>query len=223
MKPALLLLLALLLKLPAGAPPKVRVTFSPLTKAAYLAAAKGGIVTAPTMTFPLKKQNGRIVIPTVKGPKVFKDVRRAEDETAEVTYLYQGFYAKLQHHLLQIRYYENAEWVIVEANGKISRLWSPPGYSPGLDYLFTGSGSLDYDMMPNGLQLFRIGPGGLKKVWETAPTAWAPEDAFWTSGNTLFVKQRRYVNLEVSDKHYFTYAKLTITPPPGASAAQAHD
>ncbi|GAB3736953.1 hypothetical protein GCM10027594_17840 [Hymenobacter agri] len=212
MKPLLLLLLTLLLKLPTAGPPAVRVKLSPLTKVAYEAAKKTAVVTRPPMTFPVKKQKGRIVIPTAKGPKLFKDVRVADDETAEVTYAYKGFCAELQQHLLQVSYYESSGWIIVDAAGKVSNLWSPPGYSPSLNRLFTGSGSLEYDMMPNGLQIFQKEPNGLKKIWETAPTTWAPEDAFWTTENTLYVQQRRYRNLEVSDKHYFTYAKLTITP-----------
>ena len=74
MKPLLPLLLTLLLKLLPAGPPAGRVTFSPLTKAAYLAAKKKAIVTKPKMTFPLKKVRGRIVIPTAKGNVVFKDV-----------------------------------------------------------------------------------------------------------------------------------------------------
>lgn len=62
------------MKLPAAGPPAVKVSFSPLTKAAYLAAKKAAIVTKPAVTFPLKQQKWRIVIPTAKGKKVFQDI-----------------------------------------------------------------------------------------------------------------------------------------------------
>ena len=45
MKLLLLWLLPLLGYFPTAGPPAVRVTFSPLTKAAYLAAAKAAVVT----------------------------------------------------------------------------------------------------------------------------------------------------------------------------------
>ena len=73
MKLLLLWLLPLLGYFPTAGPPAVRVTFSPLTKAAYLAAVKAAVVTRPNVTFPLKKVRGRIVIPTAKGRVVFKD------------------------------------------------------------------------------------------------------------------------------------------------------
>ena len=54
MKLLLLWLLPLLSYYPAAGPPAVRVSFSPLTKAAYLAAKKSVVSTKPVMTFPLK-------------------------------------------------------------------------------------------------------------------------------------------------------------------------
>ena len=67
MKPVLRLLLTLLLKLPPGGPPKVRVTISQLTKTEYLAAKKTAISTKPEVTFPLKKAQGRIAVPAALG------------------------------------------------------------------------------------------------------------------------------------------------------------
>ena len=106
MKPVLLLLLALLLKLPAGAPPKVHVTFSPLTKAAYEQAKKTAIMTKPTLTFPLKKQKGRIVIPSENGPKIFKDNPVAEDDPDWELYKYLGYSPRLNCHLIEHSHYE---------------------------------------------------------------------------------------------------------------------
>ncbi len=209
----IVLLFTLLLRLPAAAgPPAVRVALRPLTQQAYLEAKKAAIVTKPARTFPVKKAGGRIVIPTAKGRKLFRDVRVADDETSDITYTYEGFSAKLQQHLLRIGYYESSEWVLVEANGTISKLWSPPSCSPGCNRMLAYSSSMEYEMMPNGLQLFQAGAGGLQKVWETAPTAWAPEEAFWTSDNTAVLKQKRYPGLNAGNKLYFTYAKLTMTP-----------
>ena len=58
MKLLLLWLLPLLGYSPATGPAPVHVTFSPLTKAAYLAAKKTVVSSKPVMTFPLKKSAG---------------------------------------------------------------------------------------------------------------------------------------------------------------------
>ena len=91
MKLLLLWLLPLLGYFPAAGPPAVRVNFSPLTKAAYLAAVKAAAVTKPAMTFPLKKVRGRLVIPTTKGPKVLQDKAVGTDDTEQAEYIYQGY------------------------------------------------------------------------------------------------------------------------------------
>ncbi len=96
MKLLLLWLLPLLSYLPAAGPPAVRVTFSPLTKAAYLAAKKAAVVTKPAITFPLKKVRGRIVIPTAKGLVVFKDNVVSEESPDWEKYTYLGYSSQLK-------------------------------------------------------------------------------------------------------------------------------
>jgi hypothetical protein len=211
MKPLLLLLLTLLLKLPAAGPPTVKLTRCSVQEYQQAKAAKA--VALPLKpTFPLKKRRGVLVIPTANGRKVFRDVRVADDETADATYQYLGYFEKLRLHLLQIQLWESSEYELIDANGKITELWSPPTYSPQQEYLVAVSGSLEYEMMPNGMQLFLCGPAGLQKVWELAPTTWAPveADTFWSSDKTIFIKQKRYPSHDVSKRPYFTYAKLTI-------------
>lgn len=212
MKPLLPLLLTLLLKLTAAGPPAGRVTLSPVTKAVYLAAKKRAVATMPPLTFPVKKERGRIVIPTSKGPKVFRDVRKAEDETAVTTYTYLGYAEALRLHILQIQLWETSEFKAVDARGNNTELWSPPIFSPQLHHLITVSANLKYDMMPSGLQLFRCAPSGLQKVWELAATAWEPDETgvFWASESTVFIRQRRYQHRYGNKNPYFTYAKLTI-------------
>jgi len=211
MKLLLLWLLVLLPKWPPAGPPAAALS---RCSAQEYQRARAATPTAalPKPTFPVKKSRGRLVLPLSKGHKVFSDVRKADDETATATYQYLGYIEQLQHHLLQVQLWERSEYAVVDAKGKVTSLWSPPVYSPQLKYLATVSGSLAYEMMPNGLQLFRCGPGGLQRVWELAATTWEPveEGAFWASENTLYVKQKRYPNQDISKKATYTYAKLTI-------------
>ncbi|MDB5235846.1 MAG: hypothetical protein JWR44_2839 [Hymenobacter sp.] len=97
MKLLLLWLLPLLGYLPAAGPVPGRVTFSPMTKAAYLAAQKTAVSTKPQVTFPLKKAQGRIIIPTAKGQKTFADIvideaaiKKGHGEEEMETYTYLG-------------------------------------------------------------------------------------------------------------------------------------
>ena len=114
MKLLLLWLLPLLLKLPAAGPPTVRVTFSPLTKTAYLAAKKTVVVTKPAMTFPLKKVRGRIIIPTSKGPKVFQDKGIGTDEDDQAEYLYRGYLPQFGYHVVEAHLWERIQWFLLD-------------------------------------------------------------------------------------------------------------
>ena len=100
MKPLLLWLLPLLGYFPAAAPAPVRGTFSPLTKAAYLAAKKAAVSTKPAMTFPLKKVWGRIVISTSKGPKIFQDDDADEENSDWEKYIYLSYWPEFECHLI---------------------------------------------------------------------------------------------------------------------------
>ena len=64
---SILLVLTLLLGTGLNGAAPTRVTSSSTTKAAYLKAEKDQAVTKPRVTFSLKKQRGRIVIPTTTG------------------------------------------------------------------------------------------------------------------------------------------------------------
>jgi len=127
-KPGFLLLLPLLAGPPTDGPAAVRVVFSPLTKTAYLAAKKGCVVIKPLVTFPLKKQGGRIIIPTTKGNKVFADITvadafkkgKTEAETTEYTYL--GYLPDYSCHLVRVQFYETTKWLIISTSDRKNEL-----------------------------------------------------------------------------------------------------
>ena len=100
--PGLLLLLGLLASA-AGPAPVVRVTFSALTDAAYMATPRRKVAAKPRVTFPLSKQHGRIAIPTAKGPRIFRDVvvdaQSEYSESQAITYKYLGYFPAQHCHL----------------------------------------------------------------------------------------------------------------------------
>ncbi|MDO7854392.1 hypothetical protein [Hymenobacter convexus] len=216
MKLLLLVLLALLLKLPAGAPPAVRVTFSPLTEAAYLAAKKTAVLTKPAMTFPVKKRNGRIVIPTAKGPKIFTDVvideaafKKGHGEEESTVYTYLGYLVDFKCHLIQVQYYETTQWLLIDGSGHRIELWGEPMYSPDRRHIAAICMGIEYSGgQPNILQLLELRNGVLQQVWEQEPKTWEPYRIKWLSSSTLLLSREMWTCKNPGTT--FTYAKLTI-------------
>jgi hypothetical protein len=214
MKPLLLLLLALL-KLPAGAPPKVRVSFSPLTKAAYLAAKKSAIVTKPTMTFPLKKKNGRIVIPTAKGNVIFKDNDVDEEDPDWEKYTYQGYWPQFECHLILHNHYEWSRYLLVDKSGKEIEISNMAVYSPDTkSFVAISYGGVESAMYSNSIKLFYFENHHWREVWKIEPSVdsdtWEPAEICWLSNSTMLLKKRMWNSK--SPGNTFTYSRLTIAP-----------
>ncbi|MDO7877141.1 hypothetical protein Q5H93_20515 [Hymenobacter sp. ASUV-10] len=214
MKNVLLLFVLSALLLGAAGPKPPPVSISRISAAVYAQAEKRaatGKKAAEKITHPVRKKNGCLVIPTATGNKVFRDKVIANNEVGDVTYEYQGFSAALQQHCIQVQYYESSEWLIVEQNGNIIHLFSPPDYSPNRALILTGSQGLVYSMMPNGMQLFRKTNGKMTLLWELRPATWEPAEFFWVSDALIYLKQERCTpEGETYSPRRFTYAQLVI-------------
>jgi hypothetical protein len=216
MRPLLLLLLTLLLKLPAAGPPAVRVAFSPLTKAAYLAAAKGAVVIKPAMTFPLKQQRGRIVIPTAKGPKVFQDITLDMSFDNQVRYDYLGYIEYLKYHVVEDHfdggYWGRHSFHLVGVNGQDLVLPAIFRYSPNMHQLVAATDGKDVGHYSQSIQHYRLGNNGWRQVWkiEFAEEAanWATDEIHWLSNSTLLLKKKMWTGKTPGST--YTYAKLEI-------------
>ena len=99
------LLLSLLFSLCLAAPAPVRVAFSSITKTAYLQAKKNRMETKPSILFPLRKQQGRIIIPTAKGNKVYQDRGVGTDADDQAQFEYRGFLPQFGCHLIVAHYW----------------------------------------------------------------------------------------------------------------------
>ena len=212
MKPVLLLLLTLLLKLPTAGLPAVRVTFSPMTKAAYLAAAKTIVVTKPTTTFPLKKVRGRIVIPTAKGPKIFQDKAIGTDDIEQAEYVYQGYLPQFGYHVVEAHLWERTQWILLDKQGRYLEFYEAPLFSPDLKSFVVASSGIEYSVYPNEIQLFRFENGRWRQVWKLEPSvepmSWEPDEIRWLSNLTLLLEKKMWTGKNPGTT--FTYAKLTI-------------
>lgn len=207
----LLLLLTLLLKLPPDGPPKVRVTFNSLTEAAYVATGNAPVATKPRITFPLKKQQGRIVIPLPKGQKVYQDKGQGEDDSQQVHYEYRGYRPQVRCHLIRVRYYETEEWLLIDSLGHAVKLCGEPLFAPDMQHVVAASEGLEYGGgQPNKVQLLEIRNGALREIWSLEPKTWEPQSLCWMSNNVLLVTKEMWT--EKSQGTQYTYAKLTIAP-----------
>lgn len=208
MKPLLCLLVLLSGLLGAGAPPKGQVSFSPLTKAAYAAALKQQVRTKPQVTYPLKKQGGRISIPTTGGPRIFQDRVAGTDETNQAEHNYWGYWPQFKRHVVVAHFWEYTEWVLVADNGKELLLPAEPLFAPGLQRFVVASAGIEMEVLPNTIQLYQWKDGSFYKSWETIPTTWEPEQVAWTAATTLVVRKRMWTATSNGTRH--EYARLGI-------------
>lgn len=208
----LLALFALLLKTPPAGPPAAYVTSSPLTKAAYLEAKKGAVITKLVMTFPLKKARGRIIISTAKSPKVFQDKGVGTDNDDQAQFEYLGYAAGCKCHLINGSCWEGGEYLQVSDSGQQLNLPSLPQYSPDMRHLVAFSAGIEVGFMPNVIQLYRIEKGRWQQVWKLEPTvdpvSWEPAEIHWLNNKTLLLRKRMWAG--ENSGNTFTHAKLTI-------------
>lgn len=185
---------------PRAAPPAAVVRFSPISAAAY---AQGRRQTRPAVapvTFLVRKRNGQLIIPTSKGPQVYRDVvvdeasiRRGIGDEATTTYTYRGFLTRFQRHVVEVNFYETSEWWLIGNDGRRLTLYGPPQYSPDQQSIATICPGLEYSGgQPNALQLFRLQDGMLRKAWELRPENWEPAEIFWLNNNTLYLKRETW-------------------------------
>lgn len=207
--PPLMLLFGMVL----NSPVPVRVTFSPLTKAAYLAAKKMAVSTTPTLIFPLKKVRGRIVVPTAKGPKVFQDITEEIDNQEQFDYL--GYDSQFRYHLVQDQFWGGYwgwhKFHLIGENGQHLALPGIPIYSPDMCQIVTASDGTDTGHSTVSIQLYRLDNGRWRQVWKVAyaeeVATWATDDIQWLSNSTLLLKKRVWAAKKPEN---FTYAKLLV-------------
>jgi hypothetical protein len=203
-----LLSLPLLVVARSEALSSARVTFSPLTKVAYLQAKKSCVAAHPQVTFPLKKQRGRLVIPTLKGQRVFQDRGMGTDNDDQARYDYLGYLQEYGTHVVLAHLWERTQWFLVDKDGQQIELYEAPLYSPNGKSFVAIAAGLEYPVYPNSLLLYRFETGHWRKVWALEPTAWEPNGVCWNSASTLLLKKKTWTPQDLGTT--FSYAKLII-------------
>ncbi|GAB3227365.1 hypothetical protein GCM10027346_10640 [Hymenobacter seoulensis] len=207
------------LLLSTAAPKPATVTFTRITAATYAGARQKMRPVVPPVTFPVKSRNGQLIIPTTAGPQVFRDViineaslARGISEAESTIYTYRGYLTGFRRHVVEVGFYESSEWWLVSPEGRRLTLYGPPQYSPDQQCIAAVCPGIEYEgAQPNALQLFQLQDGVLRKVWEVQPEKWEPEELFWVSPQTLYLKRDETAG---TDKRTLTYWKLTVAPTP---------
>lgn len=195
--------------------PDVPIVFSRITAAEYAQVRRLTKKTTPEITWPLRKQRGQLTIPTNHGLQIYRDVvideaalrrGRSEDETTH--YTYHGFLPHFRRHVVEVAYYETAEWWLIGNDGRRLTLYGPPQYSPDQQRIATICPGIEYSGgQPNALQLFQMRQDTLRKVWELRPTTWEPAEVCWLNNNTLYLKRATWAGAAQGSVSYW---KLTI-------------
>ncbi len=164
-------------------------------------------------TTPIIKTNGVLILPLAKNKKVIlKDSLSNTDFVEQVTYEYIGFIKEVDLYIVSAQFYETGEILLINyKTGLKTKMWSIPKLSPDRKRLVAWSGILDYDLMPNGIQMWSIQKDGeLKLEWEYTQNKWEPYDVKWTNNYTINVIKIIPDFLSPSKKDEKEYIKLLI-------------
>ncbi len=201
---------------PSGSSATTRVTFSLLAKAVYLAVKKGCVETKLRVTFPLKKQRGRIIIPTVKGQKILADIivdeafiNQGHSEAEMTEYIYLEYLTAFQAHLIQVQFYEMTQWLLIDASGRQIELWGELVFAPDMKHIAASCMGIKYGGgQPNIIQLLELKNGVLSTAWSLEPKTWGPYRICWSCSNSLLLSKKMWT--EKNSGNTSTYSKLTI-------------
>jgi len=162
-------------------------------------------------TTPIIKTNGVLALPLAKNKKVIlKDSLSNTDFVEQVTYEYIGFIKEVDLYIVSAQFYETGEILLINyKTGLKTKMWSIPKLSPDRKHLVAWSGILDYDLMPNGIQMWSVQKNGeLKLEWEYTQNEWEPYDVKWANNYSINVIKIIPDFLSSSKKDEKEYIKL---------------
>lgn len=115
------------------------------------------------------------------------------DAADVVHYRYQDRWREPGRYLIQVQYYEGAEYLLVDdSTGRELRIPDWPVRAPGGRRFAVLSLDLVAGYGPNTLQVWELEDDHYRKVWETRPSQWGPRDGRWSDSTTLELVQHGY-------------------------------
>lgn len=156
------------------------------------------------------KRSGVLKFKLSNGKEVsFKDITKHEAENK--TYSFKGVLNN-RFYVVLGKYYDTGEYLLIDKfNGDVTSLWGEPNIAPDGMHLASFSSALGYDMMPNGIQMFRISNNKLVPDWEYKIEDWEPEAIRWNDNSSLLVSKYISADLSKTNREVKEYIKLSFT------------
>ncbi|MBC7381858.1 MAG: hypothetical protein H7296_02560 [Bacteroidia bacterium] len=164
-------------------------------------------------TSPIMKVNDKITLHLINGKNIIlEDSFPNSDNDDQVTYKYVGFLKEVGLYIVIAQYFESGEYLLIDnKTGSKTKVWGIPKLSPDNIHIIAASSAIGYEIMPNGIQLWKIQTNGIPKLeWEYQQNKWSPENVEWADKNTIYVFKRTPEQLSSNNKESKSYIKLLI-------------
>lgn len=114
----------------------------------------------------------------------YKDKLYPESESE--IYIFKGILSSF--YVVMVKYYDWSEYLVINnITGSVTKFWSEPHMSKSEEYMYSYSDALEYDIMPNGIQMYKNVNGRLRLDWEYRILDWKPESVKWLNDKTLLI------------------------------------
>jgi hypothetical protein len=151
------------------------------------------------------KKNGKIELLLDNNKKIkLKDRYPNSDNVNQKIYTYYGYSEKLSSYFIIESLYETGNNLLINKKTGVKKIiYGKPIISPDFKYFLSFQGDLAYDLIENGIQLWKINNDDYSKIWEMKLIDWQVIDIKWINTYTILVKE---INLNKEEK----YLKITF-------------
>lgn len=142
----------------------------------------------------VRRANDSLVLPLANdSAATFVDDDAAQSAPDQASYhTYRAYYAGIGYYLVAHYMYEGSQYVLVSRHtGRRQPVFGIPVLSPDSQRLAVANADLVAEYTPNVLQVWHVGPDGLRLEWQVRPDNWGAEDPHWLAPDTLAFKRVR--------------------------------
>jgi len=156
-----------------------------------------------TVTQDIHKENNVYCLNVGKTQITLKDTLE-EDDSLYKKYQFLGYYESVNLLCFTVYEYETSTTLLVNAlTGDMLEIFGVPIFSPKGNFIINASQILNYDQIPNIIQIWHIENNVIKLFTEYQPEEWIPEGFKWIN-DFSFVFTKKYEN------NTEKYSKVTI-------------
>lgn len=160
----------------------------------------------------VKKKQGELVL-SLAGNKmmILRDSLSNSDNTEQITYNYWGHFNEVGFYIIKVQYYESGEYLLInDKTGIKTQVWGEPKLSPDKKHIVSASNGIEYDILPNGIQMWLIQKDALKLEWEYKQKQWGPDGIIWINQNCFYFTKHIPDFLSKNKKEENQYAEISV-------------